>query len=135
MMKVLHISNKLENTDNKILARFGNPFSDLSKFILRSRYCNVWEDLGMQPSCLWSPNLRCWSNHERLGFQCLLRSETSWTSCWSFWSHYVSNPLLNLFGSHHDNEILSEPDALTNGFCFINNVAVAAGYLKNHYRD
>lgn len=25
--------------------------------------------------------------------------------------------------------------ACTNGFCYINNVAVAAAYLKSHYRD
>lgn len=37
--------------------------------------------------------------------------------------------------SHPDDEYLSEPEALTNGFCFINNVAVAAAYLKHMYRD
>jgi hypothetical protein len=37
--------------------------------------------------------------------------------------------------SHPDDEFLSEPEALTNGFCFINNVAVAAAYLKHIYRD
>jgi acetoin utilization deacetylase AcuC-like enzyme len=30
---------------------------------------------------------------------------------------------------------LSDPDTLTNGFCFINNVGVAAAYLKHMYRD
>jgi len=37
--------------------------------------------------------------------------------------------------NHPDDEYLSEPEALTNGFCFINNVAVAAAYLKHMYRD
>jgi hypothetical protein len=46
------------------------------------------------------------------------------------------NLLLNeLLISHPDDEFLSEPDALTNGFCFINNAAVAAAYLKHMYRD
>jgi|LauGreDrversion4_2_1035121.scaffolds.fasta_scaffold954502_1 hypothetical protein len=38
-------------------------------------------------------------------------------------------------GSHFEHEVLSDPDHISNGFCFINNVAVAAGYLKNMYRD
>jgi acetoin utilization deacetylase AcuC-like enzyme len=37
--------------------------------------------------------------------------------------------------SHPNDEFLSEPEALTNGFCFINNVAVAAAYLKHMFRD
>lgn len=40
-----------------------------------------------------------------------------------------------MISSHPENETLSEADALTNGFCFINNIAVAAGYLKHMYRD
>ena len=40
------------------------------------------------------------------------------------------------FGNrHHDHAFLCDPDKMTNGFCFINNVAVAAAYLKNLYRD
>ncbi len=37
--------------------------------------------------------------------------------------------------SHPENEFLRENEALTNGFCFVNNVAIAAGYLKHMYRD
>ena len=36
---------------------------------------------------------------------------------------------------HHEHAFLCDPNKMTNGFCFINNVAVAAAYLKNLYRD
>lgn len=37
--------------------------------------------------------------------------------------------------SHFEHEVLSDPEHLSNGFCFINNIAVAAAYLKSMYRD
>ncbi|CDW86211.1 histone deacetylase [Stylonychia lemnae] len=36
---------------------------------------------------------------------------------------------------HHEHSLLCDQNKLTNGFCFINNVAVAACYLKNMYRE
>jgi acetoin utilization deacetylase AcuC-like enzyme len=36
---------------------------------------------------------------------------------------------------HHEHETLKDPERMTNGFCFINNVAVAAAYLKSVYRN
>jgi hypothetical protein len=47
----------------------------------------------------------------------------------------VSLERLSKLETQFEHEVLSDPDALSNGFCFINNVAVAAAYLKCIYRD
>ena len=36
--------------------------------------------------------------------------------------------------SHTDNKEM-DGNEMTSGFCYINNIAVAAAYLKNIYRD